>query len=480
MNAKAVLHVLAWLVGGVGLLMGLCGAVSWGYGERAAARALWLAGGGAAALGAAAGALTRGGGMLSPRDGIGVVAFGWLAAGLAGAVPFLLAGTIGDFPSAFFESMSGFTTSGATVLACVEVCPKGLLLWRALMQAIGGGGVLLLVMVFLPFTGAGGMQLFRAETTGPLKDRTEPRMASSAKMIWMCYGILAGVLLVLLRFGGMTWFESVCHALTTVATGGFSTRTASIAGFGSVYIEIVIGVFMLLSGLNFACYVRALHGDFRPLWRSEQNRAYLGLFALAVAGCAGALWGLAGTGAGQALRDGFFTCASVMTSTGFCTADFARWPAVGQGILLVLMCVGGCAGSTAGGLKVVRGWVSLRALARAVRGFFQPRVVLPLRMDGKPLGDELVVGVLAFVALFFLLALLGTLAMLLFVPDGKTAFSTVVSALGNTGPALGKVGIGNYAAVPAGGKFLLAFLMLAGRLELYTVLAVFMPAFWRR
>ena len=247
MNFKPVFRVIAALLGVMALLMGLCGGVSYWQGEAAVTwRALLHSAGGTLVVAGILWALTRNRQELSRRDGLGVVTFGWLLAGLAGAAPYWLSGVIASPMAAIFESVSGLTTTGATVIPVLEGVPRGILLWRALTQFIGGMGVLVLVMAVLPFSGAGGMQLFRAEMPGPTKDRIEPRMASTAKMLWGVYIILAAVLLVLLRAGGMTWCDAICHSLTTVATGGFSTRTASIAAFDSVYIETVLTFFMLL------------------------------------------------------------------------------------------------------------------------------------------------------------------------------------------------------------------------------------------
>ena len=275
--------------------------------------------------------LTRTDMELSRRDGLGVVAFGWLFAGLAGAVPFLLSGVIASPVAAVFETVSGLTTTGASVIPVLEEVPKGLLLWRALTHLLGGMGVLVLVVAILPFAGAGGMQLFRAEMPGPTKDRIEPRMASTAKMLWGVYIILTVTLIFLLRLGGMDWFDSVCHSFATLATGGFSTRTISIAAYDSVYIEVVLTVFMLLAGMNFALHYRALRGEVLAWWKDAEVRFFLGMFAASVLTGTVILHharAATGLGWGGALREVSFTCASIMTTTGFSTGDFDKWPVV--------------------------------------------------------------------------------------------------------------------------------------------------------
>ncbi|MGD9611988.1 MAG: TrkH family potassium uptake protein [Kiritimatiellia bacterium] len=483
MNFKPVFHVIAWLLGVMGLLMGFCGGVSFVSGEPAAAwRALAYPGASTLAAAAVLWALTRSDQELTRRDGLGVVTFGWLCASMAGAFPYVLSGTIAAPVAALFETVSGLTTTGASVIPVLEGVPKGILLWRALTHLLGGMGILVLVVAILPFAGASGMQLFRAEVAGPSKDRIEPRVASTAKMLWGVYVLLNAALILLLRLGGLDWFDSACHAFATLATGGFSTRTASVAAFGSVYVETVLIAFMLLGALNFALHYRALRGEFLPWWRDSGTRFYLG----AVAGAtAFATWMLHRSAAdlawGPALRQAAFTCVSLGTSTGFCTADFDAWPGILKVLLLLLMLMGGCVGSTAGGIKVARIQMMLKAVAREIRLFMQPQAVLPIKLDRKRLDDDVLVPVLTFVALYLLVGVLGIWAMMWFAPDLATAASSVVACLGGVGPGLSAVGPTlNYAGLPAGGQGVLIALMVAGRLEFFTLLAVFMPAFWRK
>jgi trk system potassium uptake protein TrkH len=483
MNFKPVFHVIAWLLGVVGLLMGLCGLVSVLHGEPPSAwTALAYSAAGTLAAAAILWALTRNDQELSRRDGLGVVTFGWLCAGLAGAAPFVLSGVIASPTAAVFETMSGLTTTGASVLPVIETVPKGLLLWRALTHLIGGGGILVLVVAILPIAGAGGMQLFRAEVAGPSKDRIEPRMASTAKMLWGVYVLLNVALILLLRLGGLDWFDSACHAFATLATGGFSTRTASVAAFDSLYVETVLMAFMLLGALNFALHYRTLRGEFSPWWRDSGTRFYLGVVAGATLFSAWMLHrSAAGPAWGAALRQASFTCVSLATTTGFCTADFDGWPRILKVLLLLLMLMGGCVGSTAGGIKVARIQMMLKAVAREIRLFMQPQAVIPVKLDRKRLDDDVLLPVLAFVALYLLVGVAGTWAMMWFAPDLATAVSAVVACLGGVGPGMSAVGPTlNYAGLPAGGQAVLIVLMLAGRLEFFTLLAVFMPAFWRK
>lgn len=483
MNFKCVFHVIAWLLAVVGALMGGCGVVSLVHGEPALAwQALIYSAAGTLVAAAVLWALTRNQRELSRRDGLGVVAFGWLLAGIAGALPFYFSGLVETPAAALFEAVSGMTTTGASVLGHLESLPKGLLLWRALTQFIGGMGVLILVVAILPLVGAGGMQLYRAEMPGPTKDRIEPRMASTAKMLWGVYMLLTGVLLLLLHALGVSWFDALCHAMTTMSTGGFSTHTASVAAFDSAAVEGVLIVFMLLGGINFSLHYRALRGELAPWWRDSEVRFFLGVFVGAtLLGTLLLHHARAVDGWGAALREVAFTCSSVMTTTGFVTGDYDQWPVAAKAILVLLMFMGGCAGSTAGALKAGRIQVMLKTIAREVRHFMQPQAVIPVRMGRKLLSDEILLAILSFVALYLFVMLVGVLAMIPLTPNIQTAVSSVITCMGNVGPGFAAVGPTlNFANIPDLGKAILALLMLVGRLELYTVLAIFMPAFWRK
>ena len=483
MNFKPVIHVVAWLLGVMALLMGFCGLVSFLHDEPAT-WALGQSSAGTVVVAAGLWALTRNNQELSRRDGLGVVAFGWFFAGIAGAAPYVLSGVIASPVAAVFETVSGMTTTGATVIPILEGIPKGILLWRATTQLIGGMGVLILVVAILPFAGAGGMQLFRAEMPGPTKDRIEPRMASTAKMLWGVYIILIVVLIVLLRWGGMDWFDAVCHSFATLATGGFSTRTASIAACDSVYIESVLTVFMLLAALNFALHYRVLRGELSAWWKDGEARFFLGVFlACSLVGAIVLHQARAASGFswGSSFREVSFTCASLMTTTGFTAGDYEQWPVLLKAMLMLLMLLGGCAGSTAGAIKASRIQVMFKVIIREVHLFMQPQAVIPVRLGRKLLSDGVLLSILSFVALYLLVALVGVLAMMPFTPDIQTASSAVLACLGNVGPGFSAVGPTlNYASIPDAGNAILAVLMLVGRLELYTVLAIFMPAFWRK
>ncbi len=486
MNLRTVSNIIAYLLGITGILMACCGLISIAFGEPAEAwQPLMMPGLAAFTMAVIVWALTRTKQDLTRRDGIGVVTFGWLIVGLVGAIPYYAGGIVPTYASACFESFSGITTTGASVIPVLETVPKGILLWRVLSQFIGGMGVLILVLAVLPFAGSGVVQLFRAEIMGPSKDRLEPRVASTAKWLWMVYVGLTVVVLFLLRFGGLSWFDAICHALGTTATGGFSTHTASVGAFNSLYVEIVMSVFMVLSSISFALHYRALRGDFAAWRKDGETRFFLGTLLcimIAVGWVVGRGHIQSGTGTwGSSIRETVFTCASLVSTSGFVTVDYEQWPSLAKGLLFFLMLMGGCAGSTAGGIKAIRIHVLFKVIKREIRQFIQPQAVIPVRMGRKFLDDRIMLIIVAFIALYIFVVIIGILIMLTMIPDTKTAVSSVISCISNVGPGFGAVGpVGNYAAIPQAGQVVLALLMVIGRLELYTVLAIFIPSFWRK
>jgi trk system potassium uptake protein len=482
MNIRAVSNFVGLMLVVLGLAIAVCLAVSIYYGDPASAvRGLLLSCGIMIPSGALVTFLTRGGGMLRRRDGFGIVTFGWLFASLFGALPFYFSGVIPSYVAAVFETMSGFTTTGASVLSDLEQLPRGILLWRASTHLFGGMGVLILCVAILPLLGVGGMHIYRAELPGPSKDRLSPRIATTAKLLWGVYVLLCLIQILLLKIGGMNLFDSVCHTFATMATGGFSTRTASIGAFDSLYIEMVIVVFMILAGTNFALHYRALTGRPGVYFRDPEFRFYLGALLGAVAFMSLNLL-ISGYGSiGKSLRDALFTGTSILTTTGFCTADFDQWPIFSRLMLVAMMFVGGCAGSTGGGIKVMRVMVSIKTIFREIKLFMQPKSVIAIKIGDRSINPPEVSHISAFVMLFVLLFGFFTLIMCFFTPDIETAFSSVIATMGNIGPGLAGVGATrNYAEIPALGQAILTFCMLLGRLELYTVLIVLLPSFWNR
>ncbi len=482
MNARPVFHLIAVMLVVLGFAIALCAGIARLYADPVAAQAGLLI---AAAMVALSGVImfvfTRGSVDLSRRDGFGIVALGWLVASVLGALPYLLTGVITDPVSAVFETMSGFTTTGASVLTNLEQIPRGVLFWRAMTHFFGGMGVLVLCVAILPFLGVGGMQIYRAEMPGPSKDRLTPRIATTAKLLWGVYILLCLIEAGLLRLGGMDWFDAFCHSFATMATGGFSTRTASVAAYNSVYIEVVIIVFMFLAGTNFALNYRALRGHPLCYFKDPEFRFYLGVWLTATAAIVANVYGHIYPSFWKSVRVAFFNSTSIMTTTGFCTENFDLWPGASKVILILLMFVGGCAGSTGGGMKNIRVFVVLKKVLREIRLFMQPQAVLKVKVGRDPVPSDVVSHITAFFIVFVLVFALGTLSMTFFTPDLQTALSSVIATFGNIGPGFGGVGaVENYAAIPAAGKALLTVFMLLGRLELYTVLIILLPSFWRK
>ncbi|MHB8952895.1 MAG: TrkH family potassium uptake protein [Pirellulaceae bacterium] len=430
-------------------------------------------------------------GEMTYREGFAVVTFGWVGYALFGSLPFLLADVTGvDNPAdAFFEAMSGFSTTGSTTIVGLESQPHSILFWRALTQWLGGMGIIVLSLAILPFLRVGGMQLFEAEAPGPTKDRLSPRIQDTARVLWGVYILLTGTEVLLLWGGGMSIFESLCHAFTTMSTGGFSTRDASIAVFNT-YEQLIVLLFMVLAGVNASLHYYALQGHVRRYWNSEEFRFYFWiivgatlLITLLIAQDGSIPGSLA-----IKLRDAAFQAVSLLTTTGYVSADYERWPTMAQYILIALMFLGGCAGSTAGGIKVVRVLLLLKHALLQLSVLIHPREVRSLKLDHKPVSREVIQSVLGFFALFMTVLLVGSVTMAGLLPanaDGSadmlTAGTSVLSALSNIGPGLGTVGpIETYTMIPGAGKLLLALCMLVGRLEVFTVLVLFFPSFWQK
>lgn len=436
----------------------------------------------AAALGAGFLLATRGTRPeLTHREGFGVVTLGWVLFGVLGGLPYWFSGVCPSLVDAVFESLSGFTTTGATILTDIEALPRSLLLWRALTHWLGGMGIIVLGLAILPMLGVGGMQLFRAEVPGPTADRLRPRIQDTAKLLWGVYVGLTAAQVVLLLLGGLDWFEAVCHAFATLATGGFSTRNASVGAYQSAYVDAVVTVFMFLAGVNFAIHHAVLTGRGRKALRSEELRFYAILTSAAILILTAANAGTAYDGLLENLRYSSFQAVSILTTTGFGTADYETWPFVCQVLLVLLMFVGGSAGSTGGGMKVSRVLLLLKHALVQVWSVIHPRGVRRVRLDGRPVPDAVLQGVLGFFALFLLVTGAASLGMALLGVDPVTAVASVIACVSNIGPGLGTVGPAeNYAHLPQAGKVLLSFCMLLGRLELFTVLALFFPSTWSK
>jgi len=450
---------------------------------------------------------------LSRREGFLLVGLSWILMIAWGTIPFLLTKATPDLASAVFESASGFTTTGATVITDFENTPRSIILWRSLSHWIGGMGIIVLSVAILPELALGGMQLFSAEASGLSGgEKLAPRIRETAGKLWMLYALLTGLETVLLMYpGGLSFFDAINNAFATTATGGFSPNGESIGGYDNGWVEAIITLFMVLAGLNFALQYKVfLNLDFKRLWNSIELRIYFLILVAATLLITLNLWweeDAIHTTKGQAVEPGFmqalryagFQVAAILTTTGFGTADFDQWPLFSKSLLLIMMAIGGCAGSTAGGLKVIRILVLFKHMARECGRLLIPNLVKPISVDKRTIDDSIIWGVMGFISLYILALVLCTVIMCALphempdnptnpVPEGgkwsmdlDTAASASLSALNSIGPGLANVGpTKNYAFVHPIGKFTLAFCMLLGRLEIYSLLILLLPTFWKK
>ncbi|HKI50740.1 MAG TPA: TrkH family potassium uptake protein [Geothermobacteraceae bacterium] len=418
---------------------------------------------------------------LSVREGFAIVTFGWLFYAVFGALPFLFSGAIPSVVDALFETMSGFTTTGATILQNIEAMPQGLLLWRALTHWLGGMGIIVLSLAILPMLGVGGMQLFKAEVPGPTADRLKPRIQDTAKLLWVVYVILTVAETLLLMLGGMSFFEAICHSFATLATGGFSTRNASVGAYQSAYIDWVVILFMFLAGANFSLHYHALRGRIREYWRSEEFRIYLGIVFASIVLLIIFNQGTAYDSWLENLRHSSFQTVSIMTTTGFGTADYEQWPVLTQYLLISLMFIGGCAGSTGGGIKVARILLLFKHAHVQLFKLIHPRAVRIVKLGETPVDRDVMQSILGFFALFMGVFVGASFLMAASGMDLVSAGAAVIATLSNIGPGLGSVGpVDNYSHIAPFGKLVLFTCMLLGRLELFTVLVLIFPTFWKK
>ncbi len=431
---------------------------------------------------------------LRVREGFAIVALAWLVLSLVGALPFVLAGVLDSYTDAFFETMSGFTTTGATILGGggnpdIEDVPQAFLFWRSLAHWLGGMGIIVLTLAILPMLGVGGMQLFKAEVPGPTADKLTPLVKQTAQRLWLIY-VAFTALEVLLLLPAMSLLDAVNHAFATMATGGFSTKNGSVGQFGSAYVDWVITLFMLFAGINFALHYRMLIGRVRLTLKDTELVTFvlicLGATALVTVATMKDFWGhpvdtLQYDGFLEALRFSAFQAVAIITTTGFGTADYELWPPLAMGLVFLLFFVGGMAGSTGGGVKVVRHVVLFKSLTRELRRLVHPQALIPVRLNGRVVNQDVIQNILSFVVLYAVTIAVGTLIMAVVGLDLMSALSAAMSTVGNIGPAFGTVGpTENYAHIHDVGKWVLALLMMVGRLEIFTVFILFSPDFWRR
>lgn len=477
MNILEVLHIVGALLVWVAVAMLPAAAV--GVAEGLAAP--WLiAAGGTALVGAVLWLATPRELSINPREGLAVVGLGWIAVVLAGSAPFLAAGVAPTVAGALFESVSGFTTTGATIYGEVEGLPRSILLWRSITHWLGGMGIIVLGVAILPLVGMGGAQLFRAEVPGISSDRVTPRVATTARLLWVVYVLFTAVLAVLYLLLGVPPFDAINHALSCLATGGFSTRTASIAAFGGAVQWITI-VFMMIAGTNFTLHYRMLSGRWQAWFGDTEWRWFVGIWAGAVLlavltlGFEEQLW------TEEMVRRGAFNVTAILTTTGFATTDFAIWPHALQVMLLGLMFMGAMGGSTAGGLKVVRVVLVLKHVGAEIRKVLHPRAIFVTKLGRRAIREDIVLNVLAYLTLYMTTHALGTFVLAVLGHDVVTALSASLAAMSSIGPGLGAVGpAAHYGDMGSASHATLSVLMLLGRLEFYTLLVLVIPGTWSR
>lgn len=419
--------------------------------------------------------------LISAKDGLAIVALGWLSISILGAIPLFLAKATPTYIDAFFEIVSGFTTTGSSVIENVEILPKGILFWRSFTHWIGGMGILVFTIALLPALGVGGFQIYKAESPGPIAGKMAPRIKDTAKILYITYFSITILQVILLLFGKMSLFDALLHTFGTVGTGGFGIKAESVGYYKSSYIHIVIAVFMVLSGVSFSLYYSLYRKKIRDVIKNEELGLYLGIVVFSTLFIAINLYMTNYGKISLSLRDSFFQVASIMTTTGYSTADFDLWPSFSKGILVLLMFIGASAGSTAGGIKVIRILVMFKLIKREILKIFHPRAIIPIRNDGRVLSNEVIAGIYSFIALYMVIFSLSTLLVTLEGVDLVTASTSVIATLSNIGPGLALVGPTRSFALYSGAtKMLLSFLMLLGRLELFTIIALLAPKNWRR
>lgn len=417
---------------------------------------------------------------VNKREGYLIVALGWLAMVTFGTLPYLLSGQIPGLIDALFESISGMTTTGASIITDIESLPKGILFWRSMTQWIGGMGIIVLTVAIFPLLGIGGIELFIAEAPGPTSDKLHPRIRETAKRLWLIYVSLTILLCLILYAIGMTFYDAVNHALTTMATGGFSTKNASMAYFDLPAIQYIIVLFMLIAGTNYTVIYYSLKGKFSNVWQSDEFKAYLSLVAVLTVVITIRVYQVTSLPLEKAFRDSIFQIVSLITTTGFVSANYTSWSNGLTMIFFIVMFLGACAGSTSGGIKLIRHLVFFKNSFLEFKRILHPRAIVPLKINGQVVRGRIITHIIIFLLLYLLLFLLGSIIVSVMGLDFMTAIGAVATSLGNVGPGIGKVGpIDNFAWLPAHVKLFLSFLMLLGRLELFTILVLFTPYFWR-
>ena len=480
-NFKTIIRIIGILLLLETVMFLVCSSVSFYYRESDMLD-FWKAGGITAGIGLLLAALGKGGErQLTRRDGYVLVSFAWVAFSLFGMLPFYIGGYIPDIADAFFETMSGFSSTGATILDDIESLPHGILFWRSMTQWIGGLGIIMFTIAVLPIFGVSGLQVFAAEASGPTHDKVHPRIGITAKWIWSIYTGITTLLVCLLMLGGMDWFDSICHAFATTGTGGFSTKQASVAYYNSPYIEYVISIFMFISGINFTLVLLFVNRKLKKFISNAELKFYFSSVVFFTAVIAIALYYTSPMGMEESFRKSLFQVISLHTSTGFATDDYMQWSHVLWGLLTIIMLMGACAGSTTGGLKCIRMVILTKVSRNEFKHILHPNAILPVRINKQVISSSIVSTVLAFCFIYITIIVISTLLMMTMGVGAEESIGCVISSIGNMGPGLGETGPAySWNALPDAAKWLLSLLMLLGRLELFTVLLLFTPDFWKR
>lgn len=480
MNYPIVFKVLGVLLVLEGVLMMPALGVSWYFGEPSASAFL-----DAILLSMLAGFLMSRiyarSTAVKAREGLAIVALGWLLFSVVGAFPLVWSGSVMTMTDAFFEAVSGFTTTGATIITDIEILPKGILFWRSFTHWIGGMGILVFTVAILPAMGIGGFQVFKAEAPGPTAERITPRINDTARILYTTYITMTVLQIVLLMLAGMDMYEAALHTFGTVGTGGFSTRNLSVGAFENPMIHWIIGIFMVLAACNFSLFFALYKGKWKSVLKDQELRLF---FTIILASTALIVFNTAAPGlqgAEKTIRDSFFQVSSIISTTGYSTADFDQWPNFSKTVLFGLMFVGGCAGSTGGGMKGIRILLMLKLVKSEFVKIFHPRAVVQIRLGGKTVPVSVMSSTTAFFFTYIMLFALGTLLISMEDLDFISAASTAAACIGNIGPGFGFVGpMQTYAGFSNSSKFILSVLMLLGRLEIFTILALLAPKSWRK
>lgn len=480
MNGKMISHILYKLMGVEGVLLLIPMGVAILYGEESYLSFLIVAAA-LIVLSLVLGAKKPKNPVIYAKEGLFIVGLTWLVWSAFGALPFVISGSIPNFLDAFFETVSGFTTTGSTILTNIEVLPRGILFWRSFTHWIGGMGVLVFVLAIIPLADKRSMYLMRAEVPGPTVGKLVPRTMGTAKILYAIYIGLTALQVILLMFGGLSLYDALVHAFGTAGTGGFSVYNASIAAYNSAYVDGVITVFMILFGINFNLFYLMIARKFAQAFKSEELWTYLGIIASSVLVITINIYSLYGN-VMTSIRYASFQVASIITTTGYATADFAQWPYLSQMILLLLMILGACAGSTGGGIKTARVVILVKSVRREMKRLVHPRSVSVVRMEGKVVEEETVQGVHTYLLFYTAILFVSVLLIALNGFDVTTTVSSVLACLNNVGPGLGEVvgPTGNFSTLSYFSKVVLSLDMLIGRLEIFPILLLVIPSLWKK